>query len=115
MRVVLKWAPFQPLKPTSSPFETLSCRALTVTTSVLPSVMAISGVVTMAQAAPSLTPQQSNRPMGSATIGAAIACSWVISRLRCALGLRAPLAWLLTETCAIARLRSSLSMPWAPR
>ena len=38
--------------------------------SVFPSARAISGVVTMAHAAPSETPQQSNKPSGSAIIGA---------------------------------------------
>jgi hypothetical protein len=43
----------------STPFETASCSAFTLTMSCLPRLLAISGVVTMAQAAPSLTPQQS--------------------------------------------------------
>ena len=74
--------------------------------SFLPRPLAISGVVTMAQAAPSLTPQQSYRPSGSAIIGAFSTVSMVILLRRCALGFLAPLSWLLTETCAIACLRS---------
>jgi hypothetical protein len=43
----------------SSPFDTATCSAFTDTMSFLPRPLAMSGVVTMAQAAPSLTPQQS--------------------------------------------------------
>ncbi len=74
----------------------------------LPSAAAISGVVTMAQAAPSLTPQQSNVPSGYAIIGAASACSIVILLRRCAFGLSAAFSWLFHETCAIARFTSSI-------
>src|ERR1035437_1128010 len=72
----------------------------------LPRLLASSGVVTMAQAEPSETPQQSYRPSGAATIGAFITVSMVIFFCRCALGLRAPLSWLLTETWAMACFRS---------
>jgi len=64
----------------------------------LPSERAISGVVTMAAAAPSETPQQSNRPSGSAIIGAFITVSSLTAFCRWALAFLAPLAWLLTET-----------------
>ena len=43
--------------------------------------------------------------------GAFSTVSTVILFLRCAFGLRAPLSWLFTEMCAIARLRSLLSTP----
>ena len=46
----------------SEPLETDSCSAFTLTRLCLPSDLAISGVVTIAAAAPSDTPQQSNRP-----------------------------------------------------
>src|SRR3546814_10141806 len=68
--------------------------------------MASAGVVTMQAAAPSDTPQQSKRPSGSATIGAFSNWSSVILLRKCALGFRAPLSWLLTETCAMARFIS---------
>ncbi len=38
--------------------------------------------------------------------------SSVTGRRRWALGLSAPLAWLLTETWAIARFKSSIGMPY---
>ena len=83
--------------------------------SFLPSDRAISGVVTIAQAAPSDTPQQSNRPSGSAIIGAFITASMSIAFCRWAFGFFAPLAWLLTEMCAMARLRSSRLTPCLAR
>ena len=64
--------------------------ALIVTRSFLPSARAISGVVTIAAAAPSDTPQQSYRPSGSAIIGAPRIASIDTGLRRCALGLRAP-------------------------
>ena len=70
----------------------------------------MSGVVRMAQAAPSDTPQQSYRPSGSAIIGEWMTSSMVIGLRRWALGLRPALAWLFTDTWAIARLRSFASM-----
>src|SRR3989339_251412 len=75
--------------------------------SALPSDLAISGVVTIAQAEPSLTPQQSNSPSGEAMIGAAQICSIETALRKWAFGLRTPLAWLFIETWAIARFMSS--------
>ena len=63
-RVVSVWLPSQLAWPISTPFDGASCRALIVTMSRLPSDAAISGVVTIAHAAPSLTPQQSYVPSG---------------------------------------------------
>ena len=74
----------------SRPLLADSCSALMATNSRLPRARAISGVVTMAQAAPSLTPQQSNTPRGSATMGARSMVSTSTTRRKCALGLRAP-------------------------
>ncbi len=81
----------------------------------MPRLFAISGVVTMAQAAPSLTPQQSKMPSGSATIGALTTRSSVIRLRRCALGFFEPFSWLFTDTCAMARLSSSAGMPCLAR
>jgi hypothetical protein len=86
-----------------------------VTRSFLPRLLAISGVVTIAAAEPSETPQQSNRPSGSATIGAFSTVSMSISLRRWARGFLAPLAWLFTDTCEIARLSRSASMPCLAR
>ena len=66
----------------------------------------MSGVVTIAQAEPSETPQQSYSPSGSAIIGAFSTSSSVMRLRRCALGFFAPLSWLFTEMCAIARFKS---------
>ena len=52
----------------------------------------------MAQAAPSLTPQQSNSPSGCEMIGAAQTWSIETAFRRWALGLSAPFAWLFTDT-----------------
>jgi len=70
------------------------------------SARAISGVVRMAQADPSLTPLQSYRPSGAAIVIAFSTSSSVMRLRRCAFGFSAPLSWLFTEMCAIARLRS---------
>ena len=106
LRVVMKQLPSQELCWASVPFETESWSAFTVTRSLLPRDRAISGVVTIAHAAPSETPQQSNSPSGSATIGAFSTRSSSMRLRRCAFGFFAPLSWLLTETWAIARFRS---------
>ena len=58
-RVLRTWLPSQALVCDSMPDEIDSWIALMVTMSFLPSARAISGVVTMAAAAPSDTPQQS--------------------------------------------------------
>ncbi|MCY1243669.1 hypothetical protein D3C71_1481000 [compost metagenome] len=71
----------------------------------------MSGRVTITAAAPSDTPAQSNRPSGSAMIGAFSTVSSLTAFWKCAFGFFAPLAWLLTETCAIARLSSAASTP----
>jgi hypothetical protein len=83
--------------------------------SLQPSERAISGVVTIAAAAPSLTPQQSNRPSGSAIIGASRICAIVTAFCRCALGLSVPFWWLFHETWPMARLRSWREMPYLAR
>ncbi|MNG08104.1 hypothetical protein D3C84_914400 [compost metagenome] len=107
--------PSQRLVELSIPEPIASWMALMVTMSFLPSARAISGVVTIAAAAPSLTPQQSKRPNGSAIIGALRICS-MLTRLRiCALGLSMPFSWLFQETCASARLRSSFDVPCLER
>ena len=64
--------------------------ALIVTRSCLPKARAISGVVTIAAAAPSDTPQQSNIPSGSAIIGALRMVSIDTGLRKCALGLYWP-------------------------
>ena len=110
-RVETKWAPSQELCCASTPLEAASCSALTVTRSCLPRLRAISGVVTIAAADPSETPQQSNRPSGAATIGAFITFDSSMRLRRCALGLRAPLSWLFTEIWAIARFISCALTP----
>src|ERR1700754_4020206 len=97
--------------PDSRPLLADNCRALTVTRSRFPISRAISGVVTIAQAAPSLTPQQSNTPRGSAMIGARRIASISTERRRCALGFLDPFLWLFQDTCAIARLSSSRPKP----
>jgi hypothetical protein len=81
----------------SVPFDTASCRALTETRSCLPRLARDLGRRHDGAAAPSDTPQQSNRPSGSAIIGAFSTCSSVIGFCRCAFGFFAPLAWLFTE------------------
>src|ERR1051325_5396293 len=111
IRAVWKYEPSQELCWLSRPFDSDSCSAFTVMMSVLPIDRAISGVVTIAQAAPSDTPQQSNNPSGSAIIGALRHISSVMALRRCAFGFLAPLAWLLTETWAMARFNSSLEAP----
>src|SRR4029077_6100861 len=92
IRAVWKYDPSQELCWLSSPLERDNCSALTVIAFFLPIARAISGVVTMAQAAPSDTPQQSKSPSGSAIIGALRHCSSVIGFCKCALGFFAPLA-----------------------
>ena len=76
-----------------------------------PSERAISGVVTIAHAAPSLTPQQSKRPSGSAMIGELRIVSISTALRRWALALRAPFWWLFQDTWPMARLRSSREVP----
>jgi hypothetical protein len=71
----------------------------------------MSGRATITAAAPSDTPQQSYRPSGSAMMGAFSACSSVIGDWKWAFGFLAPLAWLLIDTCEIARLSSAASTP----
>jgi hypothetical protein len=63
-KVVSRWAPSQLVNMASSPEETEMAKAFTRTGSVFFNDRAISGVVTMAAADPSLTPQQSKRPRG---------------------------------------------------
>src|SRR3546814_20572584 len=77
-----------------------SWMALIVTMSFLPSARAISGVVTMAQAAPSDTQQQSNRPSGSAIIGAPRIASIEIALRKCAFGLWTQFWWRFHDNCA---------------
>src|ERR1700749_2505964 len=101
LRAVGKSEQSQELCRLYSPFDSASCSALTGIRSFLPIARAISGVVTIAQAAPSDTPQQSKRPKGSAIIGALRHISSVIAFCRCAFGFLVPLAWLLTETWAM--------------
>ena len=88
-----------------------SCRAFTVTGFFIPMSRAFSTVVTMAQAAPSLTPQQSKSPRGCAIMGAAMTWSILTRFRKWALGFMAPFSWLFTETWAMARLRSCYAIP----
>ena len=81
--------------------------------SFLPSALAISGVVTMAAAAPSDTPQQSNRPSGEAIIGALRIVSISTAFWRWAFGFLAPFWWLFHDTWPMARFRSSSDTPCA--
>ena len=63
--VVTKWDPSQFENMASSPELSDICKALTFTKAwFFFRLFAISGVVMMAQAAPSLTPQQSKSPRG---------------------------------------------------
>ena len=84
---------------------------LTYTGSAL-KFLAMSARQTMAAAAPSLTPQQSNNPRGQAIMGALRICSTETSLRRWALGFLAPLAWLLAETMARISLPSSGDRPY---
>src|SRR3982751_1477762 len=112
MRAVWKDEPSQELCWLSRPFDNASCSAFTATRAFLRIARRISGVVTIAQAAPSDTPQQSNRPSGSAIIGAARIVSMETALLICALGLFMPFWWLFHETWAMARFRSAIGTPW---
>src|SRR3546814_17262672 len=94
LRALRTWLPSHVFIDDSMPELIDSWMALIVTMSFLPSARAISGVVTMAQAAPSDTPQQSNRPSGSAIIGAPRIASLEIALRKCPFGLLTPFWWL---------------------
>ena len=66
--------------------------------SAIDAAKAISGVVTIAQAEPSETPQQSNNPRGSAIIGEPRILSIVTAFLIWALGFLTPFWWLFHDT-----------------
>ena len=67
---------------------------------------------TMAAAAPSATPAQSNTPRVPASRGEARTVSFVISLRNCALGLRAPLKWFFTAIDARTSAMVSSSTPY---
>ena len=73
---------------------------------------ASSARTTIAAAAPSATPAQSNTERSPATRGMARSCSTLISLRNWASGFLAPLAWFFDAMRASTRLSSSRSTPY---